>query len=71
MDESSIKVLARTIVCKTIDVVLCEIENEATPYVTWLHNKYDGGYHLGHYYRNSEMARNDYEMRVLQKTLKF
>jgi len=64
-------VLERTTIDCTIDIVLCEIENEATPYVTWLYNKKDGGFHLGHYYRNSEMARNDYEMRVLQKTLKF
>ena len=71
MNDSTVKVLARTNVNRLIDVVLCEIENEATPYVTWLFNKSDNGYHLGHYYRNSEMARNDYEMRVLQKTLKF
>jgi hypothetical protein len=54
-----------------IDVVLCEIENEATPFVTWLYNKKDGGLHLGHYYRDQEMARNDYKMRVLMKQGKF
>ena len=63
--------LARTTIDETIDVVLCRIENEGTPFVTWLFNKKDGGYHLGHYYRDSEMARNDYTMRVLMKQCKF
>ena len=71
MNDSTVKVLERTIVNSLIDVVLCEIENEATPYVTWLFNKSDNGFHLGHYYRDSEMARNDYVMRVLMKTCKF
>jgi len=64
-------VLARTTIDEMIDVVFCEIENEATPYVTWLFNKKDNGLHLGHYYRDREMARNDYVMRVLMKQSKF
>lgn len=64
-------VLKRTTIDCMIDVVLCEIENEATPFVTWLYNKKDGGLHLGHYYRDQEMARNDYKMRVLMKQGKF
>jgi hypothetical protein len=65
------KMLHRYVVNETIDVVLCRIANEATPFVTWIYNKSDGGYHLGHYYRDSEMARNDFTLRVLMKTVKF
>jgi len=63
-------ILSRTVIDETIDVVLCRIENEGTPFVTWLYNKKDGGYHLGHYYRDSEMARNDYTLRVYKKQFK-
>ena len=65
--------IEKTILCVPIDekisIVLCRITNDATPFVTWLHNKSDGSYHLGHYHRDSEMARNDFALRVLKKTL--
>ena len=43
-----------------LEVVLAERNNE---YVTWEHNKEDGGYFLGHYFETLQNAEKDFRKR--------
>jgi hypothetical protein len=50
-------------------LVLCRVTDAVTPFVTWVHDSSDDTYHLGHYYRDKEMAQNDFALRVLKRSL--
>ena len=63
-------ILTRVPIDETIDLVLCETNDSYTPFVTWIYNKSDKGYHLGHYHRDKQMARNDFLLRVIKYTLR-
>jgi len=46
-----------------LEIVLCKVDNEHTPYVTWLHNHTDNGYYQGSYHTNILDAAKDFEER--------
>ena len=46
-----------------LEIVLCKIDNEYTPFVTWLHNKTDNGSYHGSYHSNLTEALADFTNR--------
>lgn len=48
---------------KHLEIVLVEIPNNITPFVTWAYNKQTGGYFWGHYFTNKESALRDFNAR--------
>ena len=46
-----------------LEIVLCKIDNEYTPFVTWLHNKTDNGFYHGSYHSNLTEALADFTNR--------
>jgi len=48
---------------KHLEIVLAEIPNGMTPFVTWGYNKQTGGYFWGHYFSDKETALEDFNKR--------
>lgn len=48
---------------KHLSVVLCKWEQSALPYVVWVHNSQDGGYHNGDYCATLKEAVDAFEKR--------
>ena len=46
-----------------LEIVLCKIDNEYTPFVTWLHNKTDNGFYHGSYHSTLTEALTDFNDR--------
>ena len=45
-----------------LSVVLCKVDG-ARPYVTWMKNSEDKGFHSGHYFETLEGALHDFNNR--------
>lgn len=43
-----------------LEIVLAEISDSITPFVTWGFNKQTGGYFWGHYFDDKEKALEDF-----------
>lgn len=46
-----------------LSIVLCVIDNEFTPFVTWIYNRSDRAFYHGHYFQHESDAEKDFEKR--------
>jgi hypothetical protein len=46
-----------------LSIVLCRIDNDFTPFVTWIYNRNDRAFYHGHYFQHESDARKDFEKR--------